>query len=456
MYSTTVCVLTSGIGSRLGVYTNDINKALLPINKKAAITYIIEKFPKGTNFIIALGHKGDLVKQFLKTNHNEINFKFVYVDNFNKPGSGPGYSLAKCKKYLNKSFYFVSCDTLWDEKLLKESKNNWMAIPKQRIKQSKDYCNLVVKNKVIVKIVDKKKTKEKSFPFTGLAFIKDYQEFWSGFKLENQKINEPQVSIGFNNLLKVKKIKIKTIEWTDIGTQKKYEEAFKKYEIFDFRKNSQLIYISKDKVTKFFLDDNIVKNLINKVNNKNDVYPKIISHTKNFFSYKYFNGSTYYNFYTPKNLSKLLLFLEDKLWKKKKLSKKKIKIICLDFYKNKTYQRLKLFKKKYPLLEKNEEQVDELSLKKISVILKKFPWEDLIKGLPYEIHGDLQFDNILFDNNKKKFQLIDWRPNFSKSLIIGDLLYDFAKLLGGLEINYDLIKQNKFKFKKKRMVLNFI
>ena len=56
---------------------------------------------------------------------------------------------------------------------------------------------------------------------------------------------------------------------------------------------------------------------------------------------------------------------------------------------------------------------------------------------------DLQFDNILM--NKKEFKLIDWTI-FGKSVRIGDQYYDFAKLLGGLEINYDLIKKNRFDY----------
>jgi hypothetical protein len=59
----------------------------------------------------------------------------------------------------------------------------------------------------------------------------------------------------------------------------------------------------------------------------------------------------------------------------------------------------------------------------------------------------LQFDNILYDG--KKFKLIDWRDSFGDSRE-GDLYYDFAKLLGGIEINYKLIKKNKFYYNKKK------
>jgi len=43
-----VVIASAGTGSRLGVYTKNINKALLTVGGKPAIAYIIEKFPIDT------------------------------------------------------------------------------------------------------------------------------------------------------------------------------------------------------------------------------------------------------------------------------------------------------------------------------------------------------------------------------------------------------------------------
>ena len=69
--------------------------------------------------------------------------------------------------------------------------------------------------------------------------------------------------------------------------------------------------------------------------------------------------------------------------------------------------------------------------------------QTIFVGKPAYIHGDLQFDNIIY-SFKNQFTLIDWRHEFGKNNLFGDLYYDYAKLLSGLEINYDLIKKNKF------------
>ena len=59
-----------------------------------------------------------------------------------------------------------------------------------------------------------------------------------------------------------------------------------------------------------------------------------------------------------------------------------------------------------------------------------------------------QFDNIIYDPQSKKFTLIDWRQDFAGKVEYGDRYYDFAKLLGGMILNYDLIKMALMDFKE--------
>ena len=135
----TVCILTAGIGKRLGIYSKIINKSLLPIKKKAIISYIIENFPKDTHFIIAVGHFKNQVIDYLKLFHSDRKFKFVSIKDYKSDKSGPGLSLLKCKKYLNKPFYFVSCDTLFNKKIDNLENENWMGINYLSISNNKDY-----------------------------------------------------------------------------------------------------------------------------------------------------------------------------------------------------------------------------------------------------------------------------------------------------------------------------
>jgi len=153
----TVCILTAGIGSRISKYTSYINKSLLPIKNKASISHIIESFPKETSFVIAVGYLKDQVKDYIKIAHSDRKINFVEIANYKGKNSGPGFSLASCKKYLQKPFYFISCDTIWDKKIFAEGQKNWMGISSKFIRQNKDYCNLKTNKNKIINIIDKKK-----------------------------------------------------------------------------------------------------------------------------------------------------------------------------------------------------------------------------------------------------------------------------------------------------------
>ncbi len=52
-----VCILAAGVGTRMGELSNNINKAVLPVNFKAVISHIVEKFPANIEIVIAVGHK---------------------------------------------------------------------------------------------------------------------------------------------------------------------------------------------------------------------------------------------------------------------------------------------------------------------------------------------------------------------------------------------------------------
>jgi thiamine kinase-like enzyme len=61
------------------------------------------------------------------------------------------------------------------------------------------------------------------------------------------------------------------------------------------------------------------------------------------------------------------------------------------------------------------------------------------------IHGDMQFDNIIYCKETKKFTAIDWRTDFAGEPY-GDMYYDLAKMLGGLYLSYKSVKENKLSY----------
>ena len=75
-----VFIPTAGIGSRLGSLTKSINKSLVSLDNRPIITHLLDQFPDNCEFIIALGHKGNFVKQFLENLYPEKNIRYVFVD----------------------------------------------------------------------------------------------------------------------------------------------------------------------------------------------------------------------------------------------------------------------------------------------------------------------------------------------------------------------------------------
>ena len=61
-----VCIPCAGTGSRLGPLTQFVNKSLVSIANRPTLSHLIEQFPEDAEFVIALGHKGHLVQEFIE------------------------------------------------------------------------------------------------------------------------------------------------------------------------------------------------------------------------------------------------------------------------------------------------------------------------------------------------------------------------------------------------------
>ena len=101
-----VVILAGGFGTRISEYTKTIPKPMIGINKKPIIVHIMEHYAKYgfTDFYIALGYKGSVIKQYFK---NKI-FKW----NINLIDTGlktmTGGRLKRLKKLLGKETFLMT------------------------------------------------------------------------------------------------------------------------------------------------------------------------------------------------------------------------------------------------------------------------------------------------------------------------------------------------------------
>jgi len=438
-----VIILAAGKGTRMGQVDNNLNKALLPIKNKAVISHIIDFFPTDSEFVVSVGHKSQQVIDYLTTAHSEKKITFVHVDNIDGPGSGPGYSLLCCKNELQEPFFYIPCDALLYGDLKSTPKGNWVGTKQVDPNLSVNYCNFLVKDGIVTSIKDKEKCNENFLAWSGLVYVYDYKDFWKNLSNPTVIAGEHQISNGLNGLIDSSGLLAVEVNWIDLGDAEKYYTEKKKENKYDFSKIDEAIYFVNNKVIKFFADKKIVDNRIKKANLKPHVFPKISRHGENFYSYQYATGKILYESSTPKIFNNFLNWLNEYLWSDTEVHSDKMKNLCHDFYYSKTLKRIKLFKEKNPnyLFPKFVNGVELLDL---DTILKKIPWERLCDGKPTFIHGDLNFDNVLYDDSQKKFLLIDWRQDFAGELEFGDIYYDLAKIYGGILLNYDCIKQGLF------------
>ncbi len=434
-----VCIPTAGIGSRLNNLTKNINKSLLEVDGKPIISHIVEKFPKQIEFVIPIGFKGNLVKQYLRLAHPERKFYFVNIKKFKGKDSGLGLSLWKAKNFLQNPFIFISCDSFIKKKKLLEPNINYIGYSnyyKKNLYRGITYN----KSNTVIRFLNKNfKKKQRTKTYIGIAGIKDFKSFWSNLEVSNKDfIREGE----FFGLKKMKnKFYAKNISWHDTGTKDQYLKLkikfTRKRNILD--KEKEKIWFVNKKVIKYFDNSKIIKKKIKRSVILKKYVPNIENFTKNMYSYNEVSGAVLSHVCNVDIFNKLLVRIKD--FHKIKSNNKKKSFIY--FYKHKTFDRVKQFYKRFNISD-NSLSINGVKTIKLSKVLDSLDWNNISNGIPSNFHGDLHFDNILYNKNKKKFTFLDWREDFQGNVKFGDVYYDLAKLMHGLIVSHDSVAREKY------------
>ncbi|HOR52739.1 MAG TPA: hypothetical protein PLE51_03690 [Candidatus Pacearchaeota archaeon] len=209
-----VFIPCAGMGSRLGDLTKNTNKALVKVNGKEVITYIIDKFKPNISIVIGLGYKGSQVRSFLEKKYPRRKFIFVTIDNYDGPGSSLGYTMFQCKEYLQCPFVFISNDTIVLEDI-PDPKENYIGYATER--DVTQFRSLRLEGNKVLELCEKGATGEVR-PYIGLSGIKDYNKFWEVLENNKQEFMKIGESAGIRYLLK-HGISFRGIEfsWFDTG-----------------------------------------------------------------------------------------------------------------------------------------------------------------------------------------------------------------------------------------------
>jgi NDP-sugar pyrophosphorylase family protein len=439
-----VCILTAGIGSRLEERTKYFNKALLRVGNKAVISHTIDHFDDDTEFVIGLGYKGNIVKQYLELAHPQKKFTFIEIDKYSEPGAGPGYAMLKCEEELRCPFFFVSCDSLisWDFACINAQSKSWAGW--DHIEDPTQYCTIEENSGKIEKIIDKK-TFGTDKAFVGVAFIKEYEEFWALLHQQKPTVNEEiQVAPA---ILNMSNMHAHHVTWYDTGSKEGLLEArnhFKGLQNLD-KLDEELYFIDKY-VVKYFHNSSISNNRVARTKIMGSTVPEIIAHSNNFYKYNFVSGRDLFKIENPQDIIlDLLNYAQENLWSKTAslddVDKKIFKDVCKKFYYDKTLMRLEKLYSKIDLKERDN-IINDQHIPPLNQIFCRVNWDWLADGVAAKFHGDFNFSNIVYGENKFKF--LDWRQDFGGSIEYGDIYYDFAKMYHSFLFPHPSVKAGKF------------
>ena len=437
-----VLITTSGIGSRLGNITKILNKSLIRVGNKFAICHIIDKFDyKTTDFIITLGFQGHLVKEFLKIAYENHNFIFVNIDNYDGVGSSLVYSLLQTKEYLQTPFLFICCDSLFidDISFNNFDKKNYLYVAKSN--DSSFYTSVNICGNEIIKMNDKGE-KDFDYVYTGISYIYDYENYWKNMidlydkKSSNKELGDIDVISSLiltNHTFNFKFLN----EWFDIGNINSFNIALKKFQCdYDIlHKDNEAICFMDTKVIKFINNKDCNLNKISRGSSLYPLTPLIVNKGDYFFAMELIKGTILSKIKNYGEIYKLLIWSYENLWINKDINSNHIETCC-QFYKIKTYERLK------GINFNDYKIINGLSIGTIDELLLNIDWNSLNTDEFYQYHGDFILDNIIYSNNS--YKLLDWRQDFGGNVSHGDMYYDLAKLRHNIIFNHDNINNGLF------------
>jgi len=444
-----VLILAAGLGARLKGLTKNVNKGMIPVANKAIISRIIDKFPKEYDFIVALGYKGEELKQYCSLAYPDRNFTFVNIADYDSESSGPGTSALQCKEHLQRPFYFTVVDCLIEDKI-PHLDGNWLGVHPTSYPEK--YATLESNKHGIITNFASKDANGYDDAFIGLASIWDYDIFWR--ELEGKS----EIVSAFANPSVYPNFKAKQLKWLDTGN---LDDLDRTREYFDdnplslYKITGEITY-KEDTFIKFTPDKELNKNKVERAEALKAVIPANFKFTDNFISYDWEPGNTLYEYDSAYIYTKFLDKLKSTIIKADKYHDSAE--LFDKFYSKKTTERMMAFLDRFGGKYLSEEfTVNGKRYKSMDDIVSKLDTKEFYNNVLYTLfHGDLQFDNIIYNTTTHEFKYIDWRESFGGSTKGGDIYYDLAKLYGGAIIPYNMMKEeDAIKFYEGSTVVNY-
>ena len=219
--------MAGGFGKRIGMFTEILPKALLPIKNKTIISKIIDSFNDYgiKNITVSLNDKSQIIKSYLNQFKKKFRINFI----IEKKPLGTVGSLSKLVG-IKKPFFLTNCDIY--------SEYNKFAALTYHLKNKNDLTVIVSKKSVTfdygICIANKKGRLKKIFEkpsYSNLAIVGQYILNPSVIRVipKNSEFNMNQLLEKLlNSKFNVGIYEIKESEWIDIGQWNLYKDSLRK------------------------------------------------------------------------------------------------------------------------------------------------------------------------------------------------------------------------------------
>jgi len=152
-----VVILAGGFGTRLSEYTDTIPKPMVPIGNKPMIEHIMDIYAKfgHTDFYIALGYKGEVIKNYFRKFQKEWNINLIDTGSDTLTGG----RLKRLNKYLkDDDFLLTYGDGISDidiNELIKFHKDHGKLVTISAVRPPARFGSLSLKGSDVLKFKEK-------------------------------------------------------------------------------------------------------------------------------------------------------------------------------------------------------------------------------------------------------------------------------------------------------------
>ena len=233
--------------------------------------------------MVAVGYKGDIVKEFIQLAYPEGKIVTRDVYPYEGEGSGLGYTISCCRDLLQCPFIFCSCDTLVAEHIPSPD-HNWMGWDDRDIKNQYRTISLSEDGEYVKSINEKgRDCSDSAKPYIGLCGIHDYEMFWAAMDKKGEEVFSKGESFGLQKLVNDSTVKAHKFTWFDTGVTVELEATRQRFKLKDgpniLEKANESIWFLKEKVIKFSSDTSFIHDRVERSKILVGFVPPVLSST---------------------------------------------------------------------------------------------------------------------------------------------------------------------------------